>query len=380
MPLRRKWWGAVAVFGGVLAGLAWVLQGVWSEPIGWWSAGAAVAMGYVLGYTRYYLQANRRAAEAVVLPTLGSATTITLARALCYAMLLGFLFVPTPPLVVQWVIGVLFLVAALTDFVDGYLARITNHVTGLGERLDVEADALGVLVASLLTYHWDRLPAPFIIVGLLYYSFRFLGYVRERQNKPVHPLPYSPYRRIAGGYTVGFFAVVMFPLFEPPATTLAGILFVAPVLLSFGRDGLIMVGLVDAESARYEAVRHRLKNALLSDLPLVARVGVAFSISWMLWTTVPMWLAYPIAVPWVWAWVIGLAGVSVLVVVGWMGRLAAHIALIFLCADLLVRGFSSTTMTALGCIILVMIAGTGKAALWQPEEAVLTRRAGERDA
>lgn len=370
----------VGVFSGVLAMLAWGLQAVWGEPLAWWIAGAAGAMGYVLGLTRYYLRANRRVPEAVVLSTLGGATTITLARALCYAMLLGFLFVSTPPLVVQWVIGVLFLVAALTDFVDGYVARITNHVTGLGERLDVEADALGVLVASLLTYHWERLPAPFIAVGLLYYSFRFLSYLLQRWNKPVYPLPYSPYRRIAGGYTVGFFAVVMFPLFEPPATTLAGMLFVAPVLLSFGRDGLIMIGVVEAENASYRAVRQRMRTMLLDYLPLGARVGVLLSISWVLWNVVPAWIANAIPMIWVVFWGVGLGGLTVLVVIGWMGRLAAHLVLVFLCADLVLHGFSPTIMTALTCIILVMIAGTGKASMWQPEEAVLTRRAGECDA
>lgn len=353
-----------------------MLQTVWTAPIGLWSVGAALAMGYVLGYTRYYLRANRRTPEAVVLPTLGSATTITLARALCYAMLLGFLLVPAPPLVVQWTVGVLFLVAALTDFVDGYLARITDHVTGLGERLDVEADALGVLVASLLTCHWGHLPWPFIAVGLLYYSFRFLSYVRERQGKPVYDLPYSPYRRIAGGYTVGFFAVVMFPLFEPPATTLAGILFVTPVLLSFGRDGLLMVGWVNADSPSYQRIRQTLKTVLLGYAPVAARLGVALTVGWLVIAAAPAWLTYSVAGMWIWG--LGLVGLSALVVVGWLGRLAAHLTLLVVCADLLLRGYTLPMMAALACIIVVMIAGTGRASWWQPEEDILTRRAGER--
>ena len=82
---------------------------------------------------------------------------ITISRLLGLPFILYFLSYPTPTHL--WICTVIFLIAASTDWVDGYLARKLNQVTELGKFLDPLVDKLLVLAPLLGLIQLQQVPA-----------------------------------------------------------------------------------------------------------------------------------------------------------------------------------------------------------------------------
>lgn len=90
---------------------------------------------------------------------------ITLSRLLSLPFLLYFLQNPTTE--TRWISLAIFLVAAATDWLDGYLARKLNQITDLGKFLDPLVDKLLVLAPLLALIGLNQVPAwgVFLILG-----------------------------------------------------------------------------------------------------------------------------------------------------------------------------------------------------------------------
>lgn len=110
---------------------------------------------------------------------------LTFARVLAVPLALALMVVHAKP----GPLLVLFVLASLTDFLDGYLARKWNAVTPLGTMLDPIADKL--LVALMLVYLAMVTQMAFLPIALILLRELYISGLREFLALRAIPLPVS---------------------------------------------------------------------------------------------------------------------------------------------------------------------------------------------
>ena len=68
--------------------------------------------------------------------------------------------------ITNWIIDIIFIIASITDKLDGYIARSRDQITTFGKFLDPIADKILVLTALLILVEMNKIPAwiPIIVV------------------------------------------------------------------------------------------------------------------------------------------------------------------------------------------------------------------------
>ena len=108
--------------------------------------------------------------------TLGAANWLTLMRGGAVVALAGFLPAALNRQEMQstflaWTPALIYLGISLADIVDGMVARLSKRETETGKKLDIETDAAGLLIASLVAVALGRLPVFYLLTGCAYYLF-----------------------------------------------------------------------------------------------------------------------------------------------------------------------------------------------------------------
>mgnify|MGYP000998558499 CR=1 FL=1 len=92
---------------------------------------------------------------------------LTWARIVLIPLVIGVYYMPLPPYEQNLIATVAFVVAAITDWFDGWLARKLGQTSAFGAFLDPVADKLMVAAALVVLVEFDRANAvvAFIILG-----------------------------------------------------------------------------------------------------------------------------------------------------------------------------------------------------------------------
>jgi CDP-diacylglycerol---glycerol-3-phosphate 3-phosphatidyltransferase len=330
------------------------------------------------------LPLNHHHKGADPLARFGPGNIMTLIRGTLIALLTGFLFLEPLPGFWAWLPAIFYLISDLTDFLDGYLARLTDTVTQLGSTLDMNNDALGVLVATALAFQFGTVPWWYLPFGFARYFFLLVLYLRQRRGHPEYPLKPNDTRRLFAGLQMGFISVMLFPIVGPPATTFAASLFLVPFLGMFVIDYLQVTGEYQRYTFWADWDTERIREMVLDWLPLIMRGLAVLLFSIQIFRFGRHLAPESVFASIGWREICFGCGLNlvfiVLLALGVLNRTTAILALVATGIQLQDQAFSPDYALLLLVLIYILFAGSGKFTLWKPEEWLIHNRPGQKRA
>jgi CDP-diacylglycerol---glycerol-3-phosphate 3-phosphatidyltransferase len=345
----------------------WLIRTFWESPLATrWVIVTSVALVLQLVVLWRELALNKKTAKSAILAQLGAGTWISLARVVGLSLMVGLLGLPLPTHPLTWLPFALCLVFNLSDFVDGYAARITNTVTLFGQKLDQDLDGRGLLVASLLAIQYGAAGWWFLLVGLARYFFVFGLWVRRHRGEKIYALLPNSGRRALAGTQMGVTTGMLAPILSPVVTVWASTLFMVPFLWNFYLDWLQVSGQTKLEK-QLRRSQATVWNFIQSWLPLLLRTLVFCILVWQVFADlVPgPFLAYQFFL-------------GALIVFGVAPRITSIAVLVETAMRLQLKPIHFSDGFVILCATSILFLGSGPFSLWQPEEKWVARRPGEK--
>jgi len=356
---------AVLVVVALCLGRAWY----WSAALQWMLQ-ASVLWTLVLYEAMRHAPLNYNGSATEPYAHLGLANRLTILRGWLIACVGGFLFQSVPPGFLVLVPAGLYTVSAMVDRLDGYTARRTGHVSRMGMELDTVFDALGLAVVPLLAVWYGKIHWSYLLVSCAYYLFQWGVSYRQKTGLAVIPLQPKRSRRTIAGFQMGFIAVVLFPVFEPPATQVAGFAFMLPVLAGFFLDWLAVSGVITKKSYINQSTlefgeniinyaTQPLLRLILAGAVLAVVLGYAENISTLIHAA-PL-LLY------------AMVGCGMLILAGVLGRIFALLLVLLLEWHYTIFLLGPIDYVILLATIWVLILGAGRFSMYPQDEGWVAR-------
>jgi phosphatidylglycerophosphate synthase len=172
-PVQRKE-KVVLLWYALVVGFAGVAMAVFAAG-GWLAIGPLYPMKVGTAFAAM-VAAALLLREEHPFPRLGPANRVTTTRAMLVALMAGAIGESSTRDLASAIV-VLTATTAVLDGVDGWLARQTGMASAFGARIDMETDALLILVASILVWQFGKAGAWVLAGGLMRYAFVAAGWI-----------------------------------------------------------------------------------------------------------------------------------------------------------------------------------------------------------